>query len=174
MNLPDFSTTTPPPSRPLLNHHCLVSNTFCFLLRDIESNRFLLHPKRDWPQPSCTAQTGSLPCLACLSCGNTASQSSAGFTTMKFPVAWFEGTSLAGERYTWPWEWDSRSKTAVSDWTFTGDALHAKKKWLLLRRMKLFNAFSLKFFEIPYDAFFAKLLNCMFYDKSFRLGKCMS
>jgi hypothetical protein len=36
------------------------------------------------------------------------------------------------------------------------------------------NSFSLEFFEMPYNAFFAKLINCIFYEQNFRLGRCMS
>ena len=168
MNLSDPTTPPTSPQPPIV---CLATHSVsCYMT--LKTTGFSSAKQRDWSQPSCTAQTGSLPCLACLSCGNTASQRSAGFTTMKFPVAWFEGTRLAGERYTWPWEWDSRSKTAVSDWTFTGDAFHAKKR----RRMKLFNAILLNIFKIPYDAFFAKLLNCFFFmTKKLPPGqRCMS
>ena len=57
MNLPDFSITTPPPSQPLLNHHCLFSNTF--LLYDIENNRFLLSTGvTDLNQLDCTHRVG--------------------------------------------------------------------------------------------------------------------
>ena len=35
-----YTTTQPTSPHP----HCLFSNTFCFLLHDIENNRFLLYP----------------------------------------------------------------------------------------------------------------------------------
>ena len=140
MTCADFShhltTTTSALRQPLLNRQLSGQQNILFPATcNWKATRFSSANHRDWPQPSWNAQIGSVSCPVCLSCGDIAIPCSASLRLWSVRLPGLrgriqpEGISLARERYTWP---EGKSLFGVT-----------------LRRMKLFNAFSLKFFEIP-------------------------